>query len=146
MLQGERDEIAVCDLIRASHQFRPHDAVGAAQIVGNEFMARVGDELAENAKCQVRSQAITEQRMRGDARKSKLHNRAGRKRGNIPEPRTGFYVMLVIFPEQRHEQVDVEQSGHGVRLSISWTSCEVMLPPLARMTGRPSPSVPTEIL
>jgi hypothetical protein len=28
-------------------------------------------------------------------------------------------VLLVIFPEQRHEQIDIQQSGHGVRLSIS---------------------------
>jgi hypothetical protein len=28
-------------------------------------------------------------------------------------------VMLMIFPEQRHEQVDIQQSRHGVRLSIS---------------------------
>jgi hypothetical protein len=28
-------------------------------------------------------------------------------------------VMLVIFPEQRHEQVDIKKPGHGVRLSIS---------------------------
>ena len=57
--------------------------------------------------------------MRGNARKTKLDNRTGRKRGNALEPRTGMGVMLVIFPEQRHEQVDIEQSGHGVRLSIS---------------------------
>jgi hypothetical protein len=119
MLPGERDEIAVGDLIRAGHQFRPHHAVGATQVVGNEFMARVGDELAENAKRQFGRQSITEQRMRGDARKTKLDNRAGRKRGNIFEPRAGFCVLLVVFPEQRHEQVDIQQSGHGVRLSSS---------------------------
>jgi hypothetical protein len=28
-------------------------------------------------------------------------------------------MMLVIFPEQRHEQIDIQQSRHGVRLSIS---------------------------
>jgi hypothetical protein len=28
-------------------------------------------------------------------------------------------VMLMIFPEQCHEQVDIKQSHHGVRLSIS---------------------------
>ena len=82
-------------------------------------MARVGDELAENAKRQFRRQAVTGQRMRGDARKTKLGNRAGRKRGNDLQPRTGLVVMLVIFPKQRHEQVDIKQSGHGVRLSIS---------------------------
>ena len=119
MLPCERDEITVGDLVRTGHQFRPHHAVGAAQVVGNEFVARVGDELAENAKRQFGRQAVTKQRMRGDARKTKLDNRAGRKRGNILEPSAGFCVMLVIFPEQRHEQVDVEQSGHGVRLSIS---------------------------
>jgi len=57
MLPGQRDEIAVGDLICASDQFRPHDAVGATQVVGNEFMARVGDELVENAKSQFRRQA-----------------------------------------------------------------------------------------
>ncbi len=119
MLPGKRYEIAVGDLICASHQFRPHNAVGATQVVGNEFMARVGDELAENAKRQFGRQAVTEQRMRGDARKTKLDNRAGRKRGNVLEPRTGLGVVLVIFPKQRHEQVDIKQSGHGVRLSIS---------------------------
>ena len=111
MLPGKRDEIAVGDLICADHQFRPHHAVGATQVVGNKFMARVGDELSEDAKRQFGRQAVTKQRMRGDARKTKLDNRAGRKRGNALEPRTGFCVMLVIFPEQRDEQVDVEQSG-----------------------------------
>ncbi len=119
MLPGERNKIAVGDLICASHQFRSHGAVGAAQVVGNEFMARVTDELAENAKRQFGRQAVTEQGMRGDARKTKLDNRAGRKGGNAPEPRTGPGVMLVIFPKQRHEQIDIKQSGHGVRLSIS---------------------------
>jgi hypothetical protein len=28
-------------------------------------------------------------------------------------------VMLVIFPKQRHEQVDIKQTSHGVRDSIS---------------------------
>lgn len=119
MLPGDRDEIAVGNLICAGHQFRPHDAVGATQVVGDEFMARVGDELAENAKRQFGRQAVTKQWMRGYARKTKLDNRAARKRGNALEPQTGFCVMLMIFPEQRHEQVDIEQSGHGVRLSIS---------------------------
>ena len=119
MLAGERDEITICDLIRAGHQFRPHYAVGATQIVGNEFMARVGDKLEENAKRQFRRQAVTHQRMRGDARKTKLDHRARRKRGNILEPGARPNVMLMIFPEQSHEQVDVEQSRHGVRLSIS---------------------------
>jgi len=119
MLPGQRDKITVGDLICASHQFRPHDPVGATQVVGNELMARVGDELAENAKRQFGRQAVTEQRMRGDARKTKLDNRAGRKAGNTLEPRTGPGVMLVIFPKQRHEQVDIKQSGHGIRLSIS---------------------------
>jgi hypothetical protein len=50
MLPGERNEIAVGDLICARHQFRPHDAISATQVVGNELMASVGDELAENAK------------------------------------------------------------------------------------------------
>jgi hypothetical protein len=63
MLSGERDEIAVGDLIRAGHQFCPHHAVGATQVVGDEFMARVGDELAENPKRQFGRQAVTEQRM-----------------------------------------------------------------------------------
>jgi len=119
MLPGQRDEIAVGDLICASHQFRPHDAVGATQVVGNELMARVGDELAENAKSQFGRRAVTEQGMRGHARKTKLGHRAGRKGGNALEPRTGLGVMLVIFPKQRHEQVDIKQSGHGVPLSIS---------------------------
>jgi len=110
---------AVGDLICAGHQFRPHHAVGATQVVGNKFMARVGDELAENAKGQFRRQAVIKQRMRGYARKTQLNHRAGRKRGNTLEPRTGLTVMLVIFLEQRHEQVDIEQSGHGVRLSSS---------------------------
>jgi hypothetical protein len=28
-------------------------------------------------------------------------------------------MMLVILPKQGHEQVDIKQSRHGVRLSIS---------------------------
>jgi hypothetical protein len=119
MLPGERDEIAVGDLTCASHQFRPHDAVGATQVVGNELMPRVRDELAESAERHVGRQAVTEQGMRGDARKTQLDNRTGRKGGNALEPGTGLGVMLVIFPKLRHEQIDIKQSGHGVRLSIS---------------------------
>ena len=37
MLPGERDQIAVGDLICASHQFRPHDAVGATQVISYEL-------------------------------------------------------------------------------------------------------------
>ena len=111
MLPGERDEIAVGDLTCASHQFRPHDAVGATQVVGNELMPRVRDELAESAERHVGRQAVTEQGMRGDARKTQLDNAL--------EPGTGLGVMLVIFPKLRHEQIDIKQSGHGVRLSIS---------------------------
>jgi len=116
---ARRDEIAVGDLICAGHQFRPHHAVGATQVIGNKFMARVGNELAENAKGQLRRQAVTEQRMRRDARKPKLNHRAGRKRGNALEPQTRLSVMLMIFPEQCHEQVDIEQPGYGVWLSSS---------------------------
>ena len=119
MLAGERDEIAVGDLIRAGHQFRPQHAVGAAQVVGHEFMARIGDELAEYAKGQFRRQAVTEQGMRGDARETKLHHRTGRKRGNAFQPRTRLDVVFMIFPEQRHEQIDIQQPGHGVWLSSS---------------------------
>jgi hypothetical protein len=57
--------------------------------------------------------------MRGDARKTKLDNWAGRKGGNALELRTGLEVILVIFPKQRHEQIDIKQPGHVVRLSIS---------------------------
>jgi hypothetical protein len=47
MLAGERDEVAVGDLIRAGHQFRPHYAVGATHVVGHEPMARVGEQVAK---------------------------------------------------------------------------------------------------
>src|SRR5207249_2575752 len=106
--------------------------------VGDEPMARVGEEPAQHTKRVVRRQAETEQRMRGDARKAELGNRTGGESGNALEPRADFGVVLVVFPEQGHEGVDVEQAGHGVRLSSSRTSREVMTPPLARMTGRPS--------
>ena len=64
MLAGQRNKIAVGNLIRASHKFRPHHAVSATQVVGDEFMTRVGNELAENAKRQFRRQAVAEQWMR----------------------------------------------------------------------------------
>jgi len=57
--------------------------------------------------------------MRGNARKGKLNYRAGRKRENSFEPRTAFDVVLMIFPEQGHQQVDVKQASHSVWLSIS---------------------------
>ena len=44
---------------------------------------------------------------------------SGSEGGNIFEPETGLRVMLVIFPEQRHEQIDIQQARHGVRLSSS---------------------------
>jgi CheY-like chemotaxis protein len=56
---------------------------------------------------------------RGDARKTKLDNRAGCKSWNVLKPRTGLSVIFMIFPKQRHEQIAIMQSGHSVRLSIS---------------------------
>jgi hypothetical protein len=90
VMAGKRHQIAVGDLICRCHRFRSHDAVGATQIVWDNRVARVGHESAENAKCQFGRQAVTEQRVRGDARKTKLDNRAGRKRGNPLEPRTSL--------------------------------------------------------
>ncbi len=57
MLPRERGKIAVGDLICAGHQFRPQHAVRAAQVVGDEGMARVGQESAQNAKRQLGCQA-----------------------------------------------------------------------------------------
>ena len=37
MAAGERDEVAVGDLIRASHQFHPAHAVGATQAPASEL-------------------------------------------------------------------------------------------------------------
>ena len=82
-------------------------------------MARIGDQLTENTERRVRRHAVAEQWMRGDARESKLSDGTGGKGGNLLEPGTDFGVMLMILPEQGHEDIDVEQAGHGVRLSIS---------------------------
>src|SRR5262245_27338150 len=51
--------------------------------------------------------------------------------------------MLVVLPQQRHEQVHVEQEGHGVWLSISLTRPDVITPLVTRTTGRPSSPVAT---
>ena len=75
------------------------------------------------------------------AGKAKLRNRTGGESRNALEPCAHFGVLLMVFPQQRHENVDVEQAGHGVRLSSSPTNREVMTPPLARMTGNPSAAV-----
>jgi Bacterial regulatory protein, arsR family len=86
------------------------------------FKSREAKTLAQIAKAIQMSEKQIEHHLNvliGDARKTKLDNRAGRKRGNILEPQTSLEVMLMIFPEQCHEQVDIQQSGHGVRLSIS---------------------------
>jgi len=144
MLAGECDKVTIGDLIRASHQIGSDNAVGATQIIRYKLMALVGEQLTKHAKRRFRCHAVAEQRMRRYSGKSKLCHRAGGKRGNVFEPRADFVMVLVIFPEQRHKHVHVEQTGHGVRLSISWTSCDVIVPPLARMTGRPSAAVAME--
>ena len=86
MLAGERHHVTVSDLIRAGHQVRSDDAVGATQIVRHKLMAWVGHQAAEHAKGVIGRHAVAQQWMRGDAGKSELRYGAGGKGGDVFEP------------------------------------------------------------
>jgi hypothetical protein len=63
MLPGERYKIMVSDLIRANDHIRTYNTIGAAQVVGYEFMAGVCEKLAKNTKRLFRCQNVTQQRV-----------------------------------------------------------------------------------
>jgi hypothetical protein len=69
----------------------------------------------------------------------------GARRGrDAAKPGAGGGVVLVVFPQQRHEQIHIKQEGHEVWLSNSLTSRDAMTPFSVRITG--SPSFPVAIV
>src|SRR6476659_531205 len=59
----------------------------------------------------------------------------------LAKPCTRDLMMFMVFPKESHEQVHVEQKSHAVRVSISLTSWEVIVPFVVRITGKPSSPV-----
>jgi hypothetical protein len=60
------------------------------------------------------------------------------------QPSSRPFVMLMILPQERHEDVHIKKPNHWESPSISLTREDVMTPPGVRMTGSPSGSVVTE--
>ena len=64
------------------------------------------------------------------------------KFGNVSRVKAETWeVWSVVWLEQRNEHVDVEQKRHANIVSISLTSCDVMMPLVVRITGKPSSAV-----
>ena len=108
MLPGERHKVVVGDLVRADHFVGAYDSIFTAQIVRNKTMPLIREKSAEDAKGLVGRHAVAEQRMRGHPGEPKLRNRTGGEVFDVAQPRASRVVMLMVFPEQCHEQVDVE--------------------------------------
>jgi hypothetical protein len=72
MLTRQSNEVVVSHLIGTSYCIGPNNAILAAKVVGNELMAWVGNELAQDGERLVWRHTVTEHGMRRDARKSQL--------------------------------------------------------------------------
>jgi hypothetical protein len=77
-------------------------------------MTGVSKQLAKNAERAIGRHPIAKQRVRGNASETELNNGTCGKALNAAKPGANLAVLLVILPEQSHQHVNVQQSGHGV--------------------------------